>query len=189
MLLFTIIFVFQGLFFLGVVLHEKNNEDFSLVNIFSVDIIVKKEDHDNDPNTRNEHKVSDTLLDIYLISNLCTNILIIILVSIFWIKQQKLKLKLDFENLTDADFALIMYNLPENTLSGTLRQHIVRTAEIKNDDIIYLNKCYQYDKVLKLKTQQFKWLQMKTDLDAFRNKLREKGESYEDRHPKTVGLN
>jgi hypothetical protein len=82
-----------------------------------------------------------------------------------------------------------MYNLPENTLSGALRQHIVRTAQIENDDIIYLNKCFQYDKVLRLKRQQFKWLQMKTDLVAFRNKLREKGEPYEDKHPKTVGLN
>lgn len=108
---------------------------------------------------------------------------------IFWVKQQKLKSKLDLENLTDADFALIMYNLPEKTMSSTLRQHIVRTAGIKNSDIIYLNRCFQYDKILSLKRQQFKWLQLKTDLVAFRNKLKEKGEPYKDRHPKRVGLN
>lgn len=104
-------------------------------------------------------------------------------------KQYKLTDKLDLQNLTDADFAVMVYNLPKGLLGSDLRQHIVRTAEIENDDIIYLNKCYKYDQILKLKRQQFKWLQLKTDLEIFRNKLDERGEISEDRYPKFVGFN
>ncbi len=160
---------------------ERDNNNINLVNLFSVSIIVEKD-------ANGDHETSNTLLTIYIILTFLTNILIIVIVCIFWVKQQKLKNTLDLDNLTDADFALVLYNLPSDILNGQLRSHIVQTAGIENNDIIYLNRLYEYDKILKLKKEQFKWLQLKTDLEAFRAKLERKGENSEGRYPKRVGL-
>lgn len=103
--------------------------------------------------------------------------------------QIRLKVKLDEKNKTDADFAVMMYNLPKALLNSELRKSIKENTDIEDSDIIYINKCYEYDKFLEIKQNQLKWLQYKMNLHVFRKKKEDNGEDVEDVYPKVAGLN
>jgi hypothetical protein len=92
-------------------------------------------------------------------------------------------------NKTDSDFAVMMYNLPEALLNSELRNSIKENTNIEDSDIIYINKCYEYDKFLEIKQNQLKWLQYKMNLYVFRKKKEDNGEDVENVYPKSAGLN
>ena len=86
------------------------------------------------------HITDYTLLKSYEYLTLFTNILQMVLIAIFWVRQDKLKVDLDLNNKTDADFAVIVSNLPNDILTSELRKKIIDNTGIKNDDIVYTNK-------------------------------------------------
>jgi hypothetical protein len=92
-------------------------------------------------------------------------------------------------NKTDSDFAVMLYNLPKALLNSELRKSIKENTDIEDSDIIYINKCYEYDKFLEIKQNQLKWLQYKMNLYVFRKKKEDNGEDVENVYPKSAGFN
>lgn len=89
------------------------------------------------------------------------------MICIFWVFQDRYVKLLDEETQTDADFAVMFINLPHTLLNNELRKAIENTG-IKESDIIYINKWYRFDHILKLKKQQLYWLQKQKYLEVYR---------------------
>lgn len=184
-LLFVLMFIFQGIYFFIVMVvlwseGDLENRKASIVDILSIDYLV---------NGENGNEIDQKLVVVYEVLSLLTNIMIIVMIWVFWILQIKLKVKLDEKNKTDADFAVMMYNLPKEITTSDLRKKIIQNIQIQDSDIIYVNKCYEYDKILKIKQNQLKWLQLKMYLYVYRKKKEESGKEFENAYPKSAGFN
>ena len=91
------------------------------------------------------------------------------MISIYWIFQDRYVNTLDENTKTDADFAVMIINLPTSLLNNELRNSIEKTG-VSESQIIYINKCYRFDHILKLKQQQLYWLQKYKYLEVYRSK-------------------
>lgn len=89
-ILFIWMFIFQGIFFIVILLLENGGKDPSLVNLFSVSVIVER-------NQNGSYKTNPTLIRVYVVLTLLTNLFVIVLICIFWIKQFRLKVELDLK--------------------------------------------------------------------------------------------
>lgn len=168
MILFTMLFFVQGLFnlLIAIIYWSKNNSSINLSKIFSIDSIL------ND--TGNER---DTIVVIYEVIAMLANFSIIALVWILWIKQEKFKNQLDEAAKTDADYAIMIENLPQNVKNGQIREALY-SCGITDYDIIYSNKWFVFDKILKLKRQQLDWYQKRKYLAIYREIQRKNDHSY-----------
>lgn len=72
-LLFTLLFVFQGIFFYIALLVELDGQDLSVVNLFSVDVVVDK-------GADGKHTAPDGLIIVYTALTFVTNLVIIAIV-------------------------------------------------------------------------------------------------------------
>lgn len=154
-ILFVSMFALQGVYFFIVSMiyyldDENVGKDPNFFRILSVDIIVNE-----------DGEIDHTLVRLYEVIALLTNILLMVITWIFWVKQINYRNLLDYNTKTDADFAVMMYNLPYDLLNSELRDTLKRNVGVDDSQIIYTNKCYEYDYILYLKSQQMKWLQYK----------------------------
>ena len=164
--LFIAMFILQGVYLfivlVGFYFTQKHTEGATLTNLLSVDVIVNK-----------EGEVNETLVILYEVVAMLLNFLLIILTCIFWVKQMKYKNSLDTDAKTDADFAVMFQNLPLSTTKTQLHE-LVAAAGVDDNDIVYTNKCFEHQHILKLKQQQYYWLTMKKSLEAFRERHKDK---------------
>lgn len=72
-LLFTLLFVFQGVFFYIALLVELDGQDLSVVNLFSVDVVVSKD-------ADGKHTAHEGLVVVYTVLTFVTNLVIIAIV-------------------------------------------------------------------------------------------------------------
>jgi hypothetical protein len=107
-----------------------SNESINLVNVLSVDYIVDEEKND----------IDRTLVSIYEWLAFLTNVLMMVLTSVFWVQQVQYKVKLDKNNKTDSDFGVMMYNLPKCHLSSELKKKVAENTKLPDSEFIYLNK-------------------------------------------------
>jgi hypothetical protein len=172
-ILFVWMFIFQGIYFfiVNMIFFFEEDKNFTITNFLSVDIIIEDE------------KASDTLIRIYEAIALLTNLMLMVITWIFWIRQKHYKENLDKTHKTDADFWVMMYNLPKDMICSTLKSTLIDVVGVNESDIIYINKWYEYDHILKIKQEQVKWMLIKKHLEVYRNKKQENGEPYEDAYP------
>lgn len=165
--------VFQGVYFfiVNMIYFFEENKSFTITNFFSVDIIIEDE------------KASDALIRVYEAIALLTNIMLMVISCIFWIRQKYYKESLDKTHKTDADFGVMIYNLPNDLISSELKRTLTDVVGIDENEIIYINKCYEYDHILKIKQEQVKWMLYKKNLEVYRKKKKENGEPFEDAYP------
>ena len=132
--LFISMFVLQGLYFFISMLVFRgkghSNENINLVNVLSVDYIVDEEQND----------IDRTLVSVYEWLALSTNVLVMILTCVFWVKQVQYKVKLDQNTKTDSDFGVMMYNLPKCHLSSELKKKVAQNTGLPDSEFIYSNK-------------------------------------------------
>lgn len=116
--MFISMFLLQGAYFFVSMLVLRadghSNESINLTNVLSVDYIVDEDKHD----------IDQTLVTIYEWLAFSTNLLIIVLTCIFWVKQIQYKDKLDKNAKTDSDFGVMIYNLPKSHLNSDLKHKI-----------------------------------------------------------------
>lgn len=159
--IFTLLFFIQGVYMLsvGIVLYTTNyGENVSLISLFSVVSIMDS-----------SHNVNQPLIYIYEAISLISNFSLIVFISFMWIKQAKYKNYLDENATTDADYAVMFKNLPLDISKNELYELITRTG-VEESNIVYHNKWYAFEHILKLKKQQFFWLQKRKYLEFFRQK-------------------
>ena len=160
-LIFLLLFLIQGVYMVivGIVLYTTDyNENVSLISLFSVVSIMDSNQNVNKP-----------LVYIYEAISLISNFFLIGFISIMWIKQAKYKNYLDENATTDADFAVMIKNLPLDISKGELYDLILR-AGVEESHIVYHNKWYAFEHILKLKKKQFYWLQKRKYLEFFKQK-------------------
>ena len=71
----------------------------------------------------------------------------------FYIFQDRMISWLDEENLSDSDFSVMIENIPLHMGKSDIRE-IIDKAGISEDEIVYINMCYKFDGVLKLKSRE-----------------------------------
>lgn len=142
-----------------VFLVKEKSGDLSISNLFSIKTII------ND-----QTGVNNTLITVYEVIELVSIIIIMIMIGIFWVFQDRYVKLLDEETQTDADFAVMFINLPHNLLNNDLRIAIQNTG-IKESNIVYINKWYRFDHILKLKEQQLYWMQKQKYLEVYRGTI------------------
>jgi len=159
-LLLWAIFVFQGgLFLILIIIYFSSgytSEGVTYANYFSLHLIVGT---DLDQNL--------TFIYAYDSINMMTLLLIIFCVCIFWIKQVKYQRELDEHDKTDADFAVFVRNLPRNAKNSHIISAFGR-AGISKDNIVYINRWYDFGNILKLKYSEIYWTEKYKHLKAFR---------------------
>jgi len=174
--LFAGMLIFQGIFFFIVNMYHFFSEsvNFTLANFISANNII------------GDKELGTDIIYVYEVSALLTNIVMIAMTIIFWFRQQAFVDGLDSEAKTDSDYGVMITNLPYTTLSSELRNILIERVGLMDEDIVYINKCYEYDYILNLKKEQIKWLQLKKDLEVYREKKKENNEPYEDAYPPSL---
>ena len=147
------------------ILYEtEEHNDVSMTSIMSVNIIM-----DGKGNTKKGLAIA------YEVIFFLTNILLMVFTCLFWIKQEKYKNKLDEDNQTDADYAVMIKNLPVGLKNSELKAVLAQNG-IDEEGIIYINKCFKIDHIMKLKKEQFEWVHKKKYLEVFRRMRQEEGD-------------
>jgi hypothetical protein len=106
----------------------KNNTQMTFAKVFSIDSIINDAGGDSGP-----------IMHIYEVIAMITNFVIILSICVFWVKQARYQRDLDIESKTDADYAVMIRNLPIDIKYSQLRAGLLK-AGIKDSDIIYTNK-------------------------------------------------
>jgi hypothetical protein len=152
-ILFACMFLIQGLYFYSIIVISyylaDSNPDNTFINWLSVRLMLEDGEIDN------------TLVDVYEAILLITNMLMMVLACVLWIRQAKSKHYLDKNNKTDSDFAVMIANLPHTILNSDIRKALVENAGVDERNIVYFNKWYEYDEILRLKKQQQIYMQKK----------------------------
>lgn len=164
--IFVLMFIIQGVFLYiwSVILYSiGKKKDINFVSMLSVDGIM-----DDDGNIINE------LEFLYNLIFMLTNLALMISLWVFWVKQEKYNNYLDEQTKTDADFAVMFKGLAQDFTSKQLKTQLIDIG-IKEENIIYVNKCFKIDHIMNLKKKQFKWLHKKMYLQVFRKKMAERG--------------
>ena len=89
-IMFISVLILQGIFFILASIIESDRRDITLVNLLSVHVIVERD-------ANGKHIADDTLINLYEYLTLLTNILQMILIAIFWVKQERLRTDLDLK--------------------------------------------------------------------------------------------
>ena len=162
------------MFILGIVLYKsvlKSNITF--ISILSIQAI-------DDP----LGKFNQSVVIIYEILSMLTTFFIIGYIWYMWIQEERYKNLLDEKTITDADYTVMLYNLPIDISKPQLLE-IIKRAGIEESNIVYTNKWFEFDKILKLKKKQYDWLYKKKHLEVYRNKKRKMGDAdYKTKYPK-----
>jgi hypothetical protein len=174
-IMFVSLFIVQGIYTLIVLSlywADGHTTDESFAEYLSIKLVVEEED-----------KVDDDLRFVYEWIAFISTMFLIILTCFFWVKQTKYQRFLDEDNKTDADYAVMFTNLPKDMKRAELIDIVTRTG-VSEDSIIYTNRCYNIEHIMKMKNQRLTWLQRKKYLELYRNKKKEEGyENYKEKYP------
>lgn len=177
--LFCVMFLFQGVAYIVLVIvyfaTGDRNREVNFTNIVSINIIV-----------HSESDINDELALAYELIALFNTLVLILWTAAFWIRQIKYRNKLDENIKTDGDFAILMSNLPNDITKTQIREILYRVDGIDDSRIIYINRAYKFDHILKLKKKQLNWLEKLQYLHNYRELKREEGhEDWQNAYPKT----
>lgn len=177
-MLFVFVFLIQGIYMMivGIVLYRSVlNKSVTFISFLSIEAI------DNP-----QGKFSQSIVVIYEILSMITNFFTIGYIWFMWIREARYKNMLDEKNITDADYAVMLYNLPIDISKPKLFE-IIQRSGVEESNVIYTNKWFDFEKILKLKKRQYFWLHKKKLLEVFRNKKKRMGFSdYKTLYPNNI---
>ena len=96
---------------------------------------------------------------IYLVLTQVLTYTWILVTIIYFYKQDKMVKTLDEQNLTDSDFTVMLTNLPIGYPKKEIRELVTR-AGVKKEEIVYINLCYRYQGLAKIKSKMLKAISM-----------------------------
>ncbi len=82
--------------------------------------------------------------------------------------------KLDEDNITDADFSVMLYGLPPETPKSAIREIILRTG-VAERNLVYINMCYKVKKTLQNRKKQERYIKDLNIIAAYRARKEREG--------------
>ena len=132
--------------------------------------------------------INNSLVLSYEALSLISNFFLIWFVWFIWVRQARYKNILDENATTDADFAVMIYNLPHSLSKKELYSIVLRTG-VDESNIVYTNKWFAFEHILQLKKKQAYWLQKRKYLEVYRMKKQQlRVENAQSMYPKRTML-
>lgn len=176
--LFVYVFIIQGIYMiiLGIVLYRTVlYESVTFISFLSIQAIENPND-----------KFNQSIVIIYEVLSMITNFFTIGYICFLWVNEARYKNLLDEKTITDADYAVMLYNLPINISKPKLFE-IIKRSGVDESNVIYTNKWFDFEKILKLKKKQYHWLHKKKLLEVFRSKKKKMGfKDYKTLYPNNI---